>query len=52
VLFTLARILGGRPAGRLSKHGARRTAARSAEDLRRFEARQHAVPSIDSEVMS
>ena len=52
VLFTLARILGGRPAGRLSKRGARRTAARSAEDLRRFEARRHSVPSTDSEVMS
>jgi phosphate transport system permease protein len=53
VLFTLARILGGRPAGRLSKRGARRTAARSAEDARRFEARAHRAPDLDQpEVMS
>lgn len=53
VLFTLARILGGRPAGRLSKRGARRTAARSAEDLRRFEARAQRDDRSDlTEVMS
>jgi phosphate transport system permease protein len=39
VLFTLARVLGGRPAGRLSKRQAARTAARSAADLQRFDAR-------------
>lgn len=37
VLFTIARILGGRPAGRLSKRGAKRTMARSRDDLQRFE---------------
>ncbi|MEN9643500.1 MAG: phosphate transporter permease PstA [Actinomycetota bacterium] len=53
VLFTLARILGGRPAGRLSKRGARRTAARSAEDVRRFDARALRDQDTDhSEVMS
>jgi phosphate transport system permease protein len=38
VLFTFARILGGRPAGRLSKRQARRAAAHSRQDLKRFEA--------------
>ena len=37
VLFTIARILGGRPAGRLSKRGAKRTMARSRDDLQRFD---------------
>jgi phosphate transport system permease protein len=35
VLFTLARVLGGRPVGVLSKRQARRAANRSAQDLRR-----------------
>jgi phosphate transport system permease protein len=39
VLFVIARILGGRPAGRLSKRQVRRATARSAEDLRRSELR-------------
>ena len=39
LLFSLARFLGGRPAGRLSKGQARRNAARSARDLERFEGR-------------
>ena len=39
VLFTIARIVGGRPAGRLSKRQSRRVAGRSAADLVRFEAR-------------
>ncbi|MBI4935310.1 MAG: phosphate ABC transporter permease PstA [Actinobacteria bacterium] len=43
VLFTLARIVGGRPAGRLSKGQARRATAKSAADLARFEARQMEV---------
>jgi phosphate transport system permease protein len=38
LLFSLARALGGRPAGRLSKRGARRAAARSERDLARIEA--------------
>ena len=45
VLFTLARVLGGRPAGRLSKHQARRAAARSKRDLARFELRLKGVHS-------
>lgn len=39
VLFAIARILGGRPAGHVSNRGRKRLAARSARDLRRFEAR-------------
>ena len=39
VLFFLARVLGGRPVGQLTKRQARRTAARSARDLARFDAR-------------
>ncbi len=38
VLFIIARILGGRPAGTLTRRQARRTASRSAKDLARFEA--------------
>ena len=44
VLFTIARILGGRPVGQLSKRQARRAAARSAHDLRRSVER-HAWPA-------
>ena len=49
LLFTIARVVGGRPAGRLSKRQARRSAARSAQDLQRVEARHqqsrpHEVP--------
>lgn len=39
VLFTVARILGGRPAGRLSNRQARRAAERSARDLQRTQTR-------------
>ncbi len=45
VLFTLARVLGGRPAGRLSKRQQRRAAARSKRDLERFELRLKEVHS-------
>lgn len=38
-LFTLARVLGGRPAGRLSKRQTKRAARRSANDLNRIEIR-------------
>jgi phosphate transport system permease protein len=38
VLFTIARILGGRPAGRLTKRQARKAANNSAKDLQRIEA--------------
>lgn len=37
LLFSLARFLGGRPAGRLSKRQARRALTRSARDLTRIE---------------
>ncbi len=37
VLFVVARLLGGRPAGRLSKGQARRAATRSARDLERID---------------
>ena len=40
VLFTIARVLGGRPAGRLSPRQSRRRGAASADDLERIEARQ------------
>jgi phosphate transport system permease protein len=39
VLFSLARFLGGRPAGRQSKRQARHSATRSARDRERFDAR-------------
>jgi phosphate transport system permease protein len=39
VLFTVARILGGRPPGHLSKRQARRARARAARDLERIERR-------------
>lgn len=48
VLFALARVLGGRPVGQLSKRQARRTAARSASDLARFEAADATPPPPDS----
>jgi phosphate transport system permease protein len=38
ILFTIARILGGRPAGHLSKRQARRATHQSAKDLQRIEA--------------
>ncbi|HEX2785631.1 MAG TPA: phosphate ABC transporter permease PstA [Ilumatobacteraceae bacterium] len=43
MLFSLARFLGGRPAGRLSKRQARRNALRSERDLERFEGRHIGV---------
>jgi phosphate transport system permease protein len=39
VLFSIARVLGGRPAGRQSKRQMRRSMAHSAEDLARVQAR-------------
>ena len=48
VLFTIARILGGRPAGRLSKRQARRATNNSAGDLQRIEeSRGAAAPTSD-----
>jgi phosphate transport system permease protein len=38
ILFSLARVAGGRPAGNLSKRQAKRAAARSARDIARFDA--------------
>jgi phosphate transport system permease protein len=46
VLFTLARVLGGRPAGRLSKRQAKRAMAQSKNDLGRIEARQTLSPEV------
>ena len=43
VLFTIARLLGGRPVGQLSKRQARRAVNRSARDLQRSESR---LPSV------
>ena len=40
VLFTIARILGGRPAGHVSRRQRGRLANRSLKDLERFEARE------------
>lgn len=45
VLFTIARVIGGRPAGRLSNRQARRAATRSARDLHRIQAQQIGVPT-------
>ena len=45
VLFTIARILGGRPAGRLSKRQTQRALAHSADDLQRIEGRKSDVAS-------
>jgi phosphate transport system permease protein len=47
VLFTIARILGGKPAGHLSKRQVRRAAKRSAADLERAEAR-HQYPGAQT----
>lgn len=51
VLFAIARILGGRPAGHVSPRQRRRLAARSLKDLRRMEgeapANTPAPPSVD-----
>jgi phosphate transport system permease protein len=45
VLFVIARVIGGRPPGHQSKRQLKRTAARSAKDLARFEARA-GVPAV------
>jgi phosphate transport system permease protein len=37
ILFTFARVVGGRPAGRLSKRQMRRAITRSTRDLRRIQ---------------
>jgi len=43
LLFMLARALGGRPVGQLSKRHARRAAARSIQDLNRMQARHNSA---------
>ena len=45
ILFTLARVVGGRPAGRLSKRQARKATTHSVRDLQRIQARNHEVLS-------
>ena len=44
LLFALARVLGGRPAGQVTKRQAQRLDARSKRDIRRIEAR-HTTPT-------
>jgi phosphate transport system permease protein len=46
LLFSLARFLGGRPAGRQSKRQARNSAARSARDRERFDARHQQLGNL------
>jgi phosphate transport system permease protein len=43
VLFTFARVLGGRPVGRLSKRQTRKASAQSLEDLKRIEHTSNSV---------
>jgi phosphate transport system permease protein len=52
VLFTIARILGGRPAGQLTRSQRRRATAASAKDLARFDERDAAtrVAPLEPEV--
>lgn len=50
VLFSIARVLGGRPAGRLSKRQMRRAASRSKADLARIEALRPSTTSPTTEV--
>lgn len=47
VLFTLARVLGGRPVGRLSKRQARRAEARSLRDLARIDSHASAHHEVE-----
>ena len=47
VLFTLARVLGGRPVGRLSKRQARRADARSLRDLTRIDSQALVLPEVE-----
>jgi len=49
VLFTIARVLGGRPAGRLSKRQARSAAKQSVKDLERIELMSFAVLEASSD---
>ena len=46
VLFSIARIIGGRPAGRLSKRQTRRAVRHSIKDLERIRARHDRVPTM------
>jgi phosphate transport system permease protein len=50
VLFTIARIVGGRPAGRLSKRQTRRAIARSADDRRRIDGRTSAGAVVERDL--
>lgn len=53
ILFTIARIVGGRPAGRLSARQTRRAGKKSAQDLRRIEQTHPIVPvDVAAEVAS
>ncbi len=46
ILFTLARVVGGRPAGRLSKRQVKRAHARSHQDHVRIEAQRSNLPEV------
>jgi phosphate transport system permease protein len=48
VLFVIARVIGGRPAGRVSPRQAKRLAARSARDLDRFERRHLGAVQLEA----
>lgn len=49
LLFSIARVIGGRPPGVLSPGQQRRTAASSMRDALRFEARQAKIPGISND---
>jgi phosphate transport system permease protein len=49
ILFSVARVLGGRPAGRLSRSQQKRATARSKRDVERFDARRVALGADDLE---
>lgn len=53
LLFTVARVVGGRPAGRLSNRQLRKAVLKSGEDAERIEARRnstHGAPTATSQV--
>jgi phosphate transport system permease protein len=51
LLFTVARILGGRPPGYVGRRQRKRIAARSARDVRRFEARAEVDPAAGVDLL-
>ncbi len=49
ILFSIARLIGGKPAGQLSKSQRRRATAKSARDVARFEARAIGAPTTSGD---